>query len=103
MIMGIVDDHTADLGVLARRHGVARLELFGSAATGNFDPATSDLDFLVEFQTTGPEGRFNAYFGLLDDLTELFGRPVDLVSTRAIKNPYFLQSVNKTRRPIYVA
>lgn len=99
----IVDEYAEELATLARRYGVARLEIFGSAATGEFDPETSDLDFLVEFQTPGPEGKFNDYFGLLNELTELFGRPVDLVSTRAIKNPYFLESVNETRRPVYVA
>ena len=100
---GIVDEHTEELAALARRYGVARLELFGSAASGEFDPETSDLDFLVEFQNPGPQGKFNDYFGLLHELTVLFGRHVDLVSTRAIKNPYFLKSVNETRRPVYVA
>lgn len=101
--MNIVDAHANELAALAQRYGVARLELFGSAATGEFNPETSDLDFLVEFQNPLPEGKFNAYFGLLEDLEKLFGRPIDLVSTRAIKNPYFLNSVNETRRPIYVA
>jgi hypothetical protein len=98
-----VEERTEELAALARRYGVARLELFGSAATGAFDPETSDLDFLVEFQNPGPEGKFDAYFGLLNDLTALFGRPVDLVSTHAITNPYFLKSVNETRLPVYVA
>jgi len=100
---GIVDEHAEELAALARRYGVARLELFGSAATGEFDPEASDLDFLVEFQNPGPEGKFNDYFGLLDELTALFGRHIDLVSVRAIKNPYFMKSVNETRRPVYVA
>lgn len=99
----IVDEHSEELAALARRYGVARLELFGSAASGEFDPETSDLDFLVEFQNPGPEGKFDDYFGLLDELTTLFGRHVDLISMHAIKNPYFLKSVNETRRPIYAA
>ncbi|GAB3685386.1 nucleotidyltransferase family protein [Salinisphaera aquimarina] len=94
---GIVDEHAEELAALAR------LELFGSAATGEFDPETSDLDFLVEFQNPGPDGKFNDYFGLLDELTALFGRHIDLVSVRAIKNPYFMKSVNETRRPVYGA
>lgn len=100
---GIVDDHAEQLAALARRYGVARLELFGSAATGAFDPETSDLDFLVEFVDNPPGGIAHAYFGLLDALAELFGRPVDLVSKRAISNPYFLKSVNESRRLVYVA
>ena len=99
----VVDEHAEELAALARRYGVARLELFGSAATGEFDPETSDLDFLVEFLDNPPGGMAHAYFGLLDELTALFDRPVDLVSTRAIKNPYFLQGVNESRRLVYAA
>ena len=52
----------------------------------------------------GPHGEhFNTYFGLLEALQSLFGRPVDLVMTRAIKNPYFLKSVNQTRTVLYAA
>ena len=43
-------EHAAALADLCRRHRVQRLELFGSAATGQDDPARSDLDFLVEFE-----------------------------------------------------
>lgn len=44
-------DKREELVELCRRHGVARLEVFGSAARGtDFDPQTSDADFLVEFR-----------------------------------------------------
>lgn len=89
-----------------RWHGVTAWHAWscsGSAATGEFDPETSDLDFLVEFVDKPPGGMAHAYFGLLDSLSELFDRRVDLVSTRAISNPYFLKSVNESRRPVYVA
>ena len=43
----------------------------------------------------------NSYFGLLEDLEKLFGKPVDLVVGSAIENPYFLQSVEETRTLIY--
>ena len=45
----------------------------------------------------------NAYFGLLEALQQLFGRPVDLVVDSAIKNPYFRQSVEETRTLVYEA
>lgn len=45
----ILDLHLAEIPDLCRRYGVARLELFGSAAGDAFDPQRSDLDFLVEF------------------------------------------------------
>ena len=43
----------------------------------------------------------DAYFGLLEALERLFGRPVDLVSGTAIKNPYFRQSLEETRTLVY--
>lgn len=51
---GIVDEHAEELAALARRYGVARLRLFGPAASGECDPETSDLDFLVEALCAGP-------------------------------------------------
>jgi hypothetical protein len=101
--MNIVDRHADDLARIARRHGVKRLELFGSAARGDFDSQASDLDFLVEFGPEPPGGVAHAYFDLLDALTDLFGRRIDLVSSRAIRNPYLLASINETRRAVYDA
>lgn len=69
---------------LCRKYAVRRLLLFGSAATDHFDEATSDIDFLVEFDDA-PVRRFDAYFGLKEDLEALFGRPVDLVSTATLR------------------
>jgi predicted nucleotidyltransferase len=100
-----VERHRADLEALCRRFRVRRLELFGSAVTGGFRPQgeVSDLDFLVEFgPPTGP-GYADRYFGLLESLEALFGRPVDLVVASAIKNPYFREMVEKTKELIYAA
>ncbi len=77
--------HRAAIGELCRRYHVARLEIFGSAARGaDFDPARSDVDFLVTFQ---PEARFDmaAYVDLTEALAALLGRPVDLIDRPAIE------------------
>ncbi len=58
------------IGKLCRTHGVSRLVIFGSAVRGDWDPATSDLDFLVEFHPLTPS-RFDAYFNLKDGLGSL--------------------------------
>jgi len=79
------------------------LDLFGSALTDQFNTATSDLDFLVEYEPMAPELLVDSYFGLLEALEALFQRSVDLVSARAIRNPYFAESVQATRQPVYVA
>ena len=69
----------------------------------DFDPRTSDLDFLVEF---GPfiKGEYSEdYFALIEDLKSLFDRPVDVVVSRAVRNPYLLESLNRTREALYAA
>ena len=80
-----------------------RLEVFGSAATGAFDPDTSGLDFLVDYQHLEPGTRADAYFGLLEGLQALLGRSVDLLMTRADRNPYFLRAIEPTREVLYPA
>lgn len=101
--MNLVARHNAELTALCRRFGVQRLVLFGSVATGQDDPAESDVDFLVEFETL-PEGTYaDAYFGLLESLEALLQRPVDLVVGTAITNPYFRQAVDETKTLVYAA
>ena len=102
MIREIVE-RRAELEALCRRYQVRRLEVFGSASTGTFRAEDSDLDFLVEFEAGTDGGYADRYFGLLESLEELFKRPVDLVVASAIKNPYFRESVEKTRALLYAA
>ena len=97
-----VREKTTEIWELCERFGVATLELFGSAAVGDFRE-DSDLDFLVEFLDQRVEGYFERYFGLLEGLQELFGREVNLVMPSAIRNPYFQRSVDETRVPLYAA
>ncbi len=102
-MISLLEQHREDIEALCRRYCVARLEVFGSAAVGPFDPSSSDLDFLVEFQTDSPMGPFHQYFDLLAELKNLLGREVDLVETSAMKNPYFIRSVNQSRELLYAA
>ena len=88
---------------LCRQHFVERLEVFGSATTATFDPEKSDLDFLVRFQQPASMNLFDQYFGLAEGLETLFGREVDLVMEGALKNPYFIESVNESRELLYAA
>jgi hypothetical protein len=92
-----------ELHELCRRYEVRRLELFGSAAREDFDPTSSDLDFLVAFQPPGNLKAADRYFGLLADLEALFGRKVDLVDVSAHRNPYFMAEALKHRELLYAA
>lgn len=88
---------------ICRKHPVARLEVFGSATSDQFDLARSDFDFLVEFEPLSPVDRADAYFGLLEDMQDLLQRDVDLVETQAINNPYFKRTVDAQRMVLYAA
>ena len=94
-----------DVAALCRKHHVARLELFGSAADEKaFDPASSDVDFIVEFEQGTDLGPWLAgYFDLQDDLRVLLGRDVDLVMASAPSKPYFIHELNRTRRLVQAA
>ena len=88
---------------LCRRFRVRRLELFGSAAAGGFNPQSSDLDFLVEFDELRANEYADAYFGLLEELEKLFRRDVDLVVAKSVKNPYLRESIQRSRTLLYAA
>ena len=81
----------------------ARLDLFGSATSGTFDPQVSDLDFLVTFSATVAMSRADQYFGLLEALERLFGRPVDLVTHNSRRNPYFIRASDASGVNIYAS
>ena len=99
----LIEKKRDDLIRLCAKYRVRRLEIFGSTVTNRFDPHTSDLDFLVEFLQLQPGEYADAYFGLLEALRELFERNVDLVMTGAIRNRYFLDSINRSRTVLYAA
>jgi predicted nucleotidyltransferase len=103
-VNALIEQKRQELAALCVRFRVGRLELFGSAAAAeDLDDQRSDLDFLVEFLPLQPGEHFDTYFGLRTALEELFRRPIDLVMSRAITNPYFRMSVNRSRTLLYAA
>ena len=80
-----------------RRHHIRKLSVFGSALRHDFGPE-SDIDMLVEFEPGHTPGL--AFFGLQDELSELFGRKVDL-NTPAFLSRHFRQDVMREARVQY--
>lgn len=80
-----------------RRHHIRKLSIFGSALRNDFSPE-SDIDVLVEFEPGHTPGL--AFFGMQDELSELFGRKVDL-NTPAFLSRYFRQDVLEEARVYY--
>ena len=99
----LIEEKRQEFEVICRRRHVRRIELFGSATRPDFDPARSDLDFLVTFEDIPIDSYADEYFGLLEDLQGLFQRNVDLVMESSIENPYFRQAVEATRTLVYAA
>lgn len=99
-ILPEIEAKREEIVALCRRFGVQRLDLFGSATTGAFDPATSDYDFIVHLGAYEP-GIAHRFFGLQDALTETLGRDVDLNSEPSDRNPYYLDSVAESRVTFY--
>jgi len=89
---------------LCRKYAVTRLSLFGSALRADWNPQSSDFDFLAEFGSP-PEGinRFHQFFGLQVDLEELLGRKVDLVDWKAADKPHFRKAVEAEAQEFYPA
>jgi predicted nucleotidyltransferase len=85
---------------LCAQYGVARLWVFGSAASGDFNPETSDYDFLFDWLPT-VERPGRAYLDFRRNLMGLLGREVDLVEDKSIKNPYFAYAARSSAVPIY--
>ncbi len=82
------------------KHRIRRLALFGSVLRDDFGP-DSDVDVLVEFKLGHTVGLIT-FSGLENELSDLFGRRVDL-NTPAGLSPYFRDTVLSELEPLYVA
>ena len=101
----IVEINQKKIEALCQRFQVQALEIFGSAVRNDdsFDKSKSDIDLLVEFNDQGLVNYADNYFGLLEELENLFNCSVDLVVGSSVKNPYFLKNIQKDRAFLYAA
>ncbi|MDE6062485.1 MAG: nucleotidyltransferase domain-containing protein [Duncaniella sp.] len=100
--MNLIERNIQSIYELCRRHKVKSLSVFGSILTDRFND-DSDVDLLVDFEPIDHEqfDYVNNYFDLQEAFEMLFGRKVDLVVGKGIKNKYFSANVNRTKRLIY--
>jgi predicted nucleotidyltransferase len=104
MVIPLVADKQAEIVALCERYGVRRLELFGSAATGTYDPLASDIDLLVTYPEEYDFGPWlGRHFELRDDLIQVLGPRVDLVLSDALRHDWFREEVESTREVLYDA
>lgn len=98
-----IERHMVAVRQLCQRYGVQRLALFGSATTPYFDPANSDFDFVVQFANTHAPDYPDRYLDFAEALEDLFQRPVDLLTNRAIRDPQLRAEILRTQRVTYEA
>lgn len=97
--MTVIGLESERLREVCERYGVARLDVFGSVAASEVGP-DSDVDLLYVLK---PGTRLGfSFFDLEDELTELLGRPVDLVARESI-NRHIRDQVLQTAQLIYAA
>ena len=96
-----IAQHRSGISDICQRYSIRRLDGCGSAARGDdFNPESSDVDFLVEF-APGVQPDRHSFYGAKAELEQLLGRGVDLVAPDAVRNPYVLASINRYREPVY--
>ena len=100
--MRLIKRNMAQIKALCDKHKVLELYVFGSALTKRFNK-DSDVDFTVVFDRDAlplmvyGENYFNFKFALED----LLKREVDLVEYNAVKNPFFKEELDETKKQIY--
>ena len=102
VVINAVSDNLDRIRAACARHGVSFLGLVGSAARDDFDPGRSDIDALVDFPDQATD-LFGAYIGLRDDLAQITGRTVDVITLRGVRNPLPLESLRRDAVRLYAA
>jgi predicted nucleotidyltransferase len=95
-----LDVDARQLADLCRQYHITKLWFFGSVLRPDFRP-DSDVDILVEFEIGKEPGL--EFVDLREELARLLGRPVDLLTTTSLRNPFRRSEILRTRRLAYAA
>ncbi len=98
--MNIIDKNIDIVRNLCKKYKVAKLYVFGSVLNNHFNSG-SDIDFIVTFNKVELEQYADNYFDFKFSLEDLFNRNIDLLEEKALKNPYFKNSINNSKQLIY--
>jgi predicted nucleotidyltransferase len=95
-----IKDHIAQITQLCDTHDVRSLFAFGSIVSGNLN-INSDIDLVVDIENSDPITYSDNYFDLKSQLENIFARPIDLLESNSIKNPFLKQQINDTKVLVY--
>lgn len=98
----IFETNRTALQSICEKYRVLKLFAFGSVTTARFDYDKSDLDLMVELEHMPPIQKGEYLMAIWNELEQLFGRKVDLLTDQPIKNPYFRSEVFSTRQLITI-
>jgi uncharacterized protein len=98
--MGLIETYKTQIQRLCESHKVKTLYSFGSVNTTTFT-GDSDVDLVVDFKIEDPIEYTDNYFDLKFELEKIFNRQIDLLESKAIKNPYLKESIDKTKVLVY--
>lgn len=98
--MSIINEKQSYLNELCKKFNVAQLYVFGSVAKEKATKS-SDVDLLVYFENIPLLEYADNYFDFMYALENLFSRKIDLVSGKALKNPYFISEIENTKKLVY--
>ena len=99
-MQSLLSDNIEEIENLCKMHNVKNLFAFGSICSDKFNEQ-SDVDLLVSFNTMDFGDKADAYFDLAEQFEKLFQRTVDLITDKSLKNPYFIDSLNKSKTVLY--
>ena len=98
--MNFLNQYNAQLADLCRQYSVERLFAFGSVLTDRFNDE-SDVDLIVDISDESPLEYADNYFNLKFGLSDLFGRPVDLLENKALRNAQMRKHIDESKQLIY--
>lgn len=98
----ILTENLDQIKELCTKFKVQSLYAFGSVCTDSFHES-SDIDLLISLKPRNFGDYADTYFALVDGFEAIFNRSVDLVTDQSLGNPYFIQSITRTKTPLYEA
>ena len=98
--MGLLETYKDQIQTLCKSHKVKTLYAFGSVNTKKFT-SSSDVDLLVDFETNDPIEYTENYFDLKFELEKILNRSIDLLESKAIRNPFLRENIDKSKILIY--
>ena len=99
----IISKHKEELTKICESLNIKRMNIFGSAVSDKFNDK-SDIDFLIKFsEELSSEQYSDNYFELHYKLRKIFNREIDIITEQTLSNPYFIESINKSKELIYEA